>query len=406
MRRSVRRSSVIGAIVAVVILAAVFDRDLTSFRAPTAWTVLAGFAWLLWAGLAWPATKFPRWLWIVMGAVVGLATASYLGHGKVDFDLGLRAAIFGLAVGGLAGSLTKFASHSYWVRASWIVAGASLVVGSLDERLGRDFLASFASALSPGHSVTFAAWVVGVAALALVFALVATGGNPRSARLARVGARDFAARIIIKSPAVGSAIVAVLRAPLEWYLEILVGAILLGRTASLILVGSIPGSYVVVGGVLLLGWAMTRDVSGVISDYSLVGLLPGSLSAYRRRYAIPFIVVAVVSLGVGLLVSGSFSSHVLVLGSLSLLGVALGVVGVGVAMRAIANEVPEKGRYLRFGVPILLAACALAPVIQWNTARTPHSLEAEAILTGTLFSLVVGLIGTSFVSWWRARVLE
>jgi len=406
MRRS--SHSVAGAVVALAILAAVFDRDLVNFAAPSSWAVVAGFAWLWWCGLGWPAMKVSRPVWIALGVGVGFATALYVGHQRVEFATAVRAGVLGVAAGGLASSLARFGSHPRLRGGAWAVVAAALVVGSVDKPLGRDFLASFSRALGAHHSVSFASWFVAMGVIAVVIAFVPLGARsttrPRRALVG--GERDVGARMIIKFPAVGTGLVGILRAPWEWYLEVLVGALLLARTAPLVLVGSISGSYVVLSGVLLLGWAITKDASTVISDYSLAALLPGALSSYRRRYVAPFLVVAVLALGIGLLVVGSPSTHVLALGALSLLGVAFGVAGVGVAMRAIANETPSRGRSLRFGTPILLAACALAPMIQWNTARTPHSLEAEAILTGTLFAVVVGIIGTSFVSWWRVRVLE
>ncbi|MHB8190305.1 MAG: hypothetical protein ACYDHP_07795 [Ferrimicrobium sp.] len=419
MARGIDHRDIVVVAVVLALSAEVLAKDLhPTFRSSAVsfggeGAVIVAFALLLALGSWWPRTRAPGTM-ISLGALCGLAWALYvavaLGRPTSGIVVG---AVVGAGVGAGAWGITCLADRRVFGGVLAGVVVVVLVVGSVVRVLGTALASTLGTALMGRSSLGGDLWMVfsvvgGTSLAAGGWALRRRPSAIRSVHYER--GQGVTSAVLIRFPALSVGGLWVIRQPLRWFFVVIGGVIVLGDLCVGVVGGSVASSVVAVVVVLWLGWMASAAVAPIALRGSWVEGLPRNAASVGRRMLIPigFTMVAIVAAGV--VVAVPFGSNTLRLSLLVVPGVAIGLVGVGAATRAIVADPPIepsiRTRLFSRGAPLVLAACVLAPLIQWNDARIAHGFVAESILPGSLFAVTAGLVGASFLSWWRRDAIH
>ena len=157
-----------------------------------------------------------------------------------------------------------------------------------------------------------------------------------------------------------------------------------------------------------LGWELSPVASSLVQPTGILGILPRTRGSYGRRAAVAPALLASLLLvtAVGLAWRQSYLigfGTVLVLA----LGCGVGFVGAGVALRVMASDQEiVQSRWVSGVLAVAFAGCALAPLVQLNNAFAVHGLFLEYVITGTSFSVIMGVVGISLTSWWQGEIRD
>ncbi|MGC9155437.1 MAG: hypothetical protein ACP5HZ_07295 [Ferrimicrobium sp.] len=157
-----------------------------------------------------------------------------------------------------------------------------------------------------------------------------------------------------------------------------------------------------------LGWELSPIAATLVSPEGLLGVLPRTRGSYGRRGSVvpALLSSALVVLAIGIAWRVSF---LIGFGTAMVvaLGCGVGFLGAGVALRVMAADVHlAQERWVSGVLAVALAGCALAPLVQLNNAFGAHGLFLEYVITGTSFSVIMGIVGISLVSWWQGEVRD
>jgi hypothetical protein len=242
--------------------------------------------------------------------------------------------------------------------------------------------------------------LIGLPALIIGIALsllLEKSANRPEARIRSIKGERFA-NFLIRYPSQAIGLAPVLRMPLFDLLSSiaflfagLVGAV---GTAN----GHLFAAILCAGALLFLGRNTARGALFAVAPASLGQLLPARPGAVGRRamatISIAFVlIVFLISLAVG--VSSYFSLLLAV-------GIGPAIVGCGVVWHAVVSdrELALKrslSALALVGIPLF----ALGPLVQYDGGYFHPGFMGAYLVSGSSFGLLVGLVGISFVSWWR-----
>lgn len=157
-----------------------------------------------------------------------------------------------------------------------------------------------------------------------------------------------------------------------------------------------------------LGWELSPAASALVDQTGILAILPRARGSYGRRAAVIPALFGFILLLAAVGIAWRESYLVGVGAALVLsLGCGVGFVGAGVALRVMAaDQEAAKSRWLSGVLAVALAGCALAPLVQLNNAFAVHGLFLEYAITGTSFSVIMGVVGVSMTSWWQGEVRD
>ncbi|WP_298209196.1 hypothetical protein [Ferrimicrobium sp.] len=213
---------------------------------------------------------------------------------------------------------------------------------------------------------------------------------------------------LLRYPGLTLGAISVIRVGPRTWLRLLLGALALvplgiGLAEGLLVLGPLVAALG-----CWLGWELSPIASTLVRPEGLLGVLPRTRGSYGRRGSVlPALlasVLLVAAIGVAWRVSYLVGfGTVLVLA----LGCGVGFFGAGVALRVMAVDPSlAQGRWVTGVLAVALAGCALAPLVQLNNAFGAHGLFFEYVITGSSFSVIMGIVGISLVSWWRGEVRD
>jgi hypothetical protein len=406
------RKPALWGVVALVVFVAVLDRDLdrvvyslpiaalggglcafvlagVAFSAGSRWSksvaLLVGGITVVYAAVAWYALRHQDLIhtgvgpWLLGGLGVGA--------GLVAFNrMGAIAVIVDVALG--------------VVTLAWIV----LIATGSGIGLQRDV-----SGLVVGAHALVASIIVAIVGIAL---LLVTRWVPTRGRAKRPDGRfldrSFMLTSLLRYPGLTLGATSVLRADRRTWLRIALGAVTIiplgiGLSEGLLFLGPLVaalGSW--------LGWELTSIITPLVSTEGILGVLPRTRGSYGRRVSVVPVLAAFVLLGVAILIAWRVSFLAgFATAAVIALGCGVGFVGAGVALRVIVSDRSlAMSRWITSVLVVGLAGCALAPLVQLNNAFGAHGLFFEYTITGTSFSIVVGVVGISLMSWWRGEIRD
>jgi len=398
------RRPVLGAVVAVLVAVGALDRDLFRVLGPLPRSeVGAGVAMALALAfvLAPPRrrSRAVRGVWLAGGAVVGGAFAlgidlTHVGHLAV-----VAAALAGVGVGGLAVAASVAGEYG-WVVASLVALAVPVVANTglraSCERLGAGIVGLHGAAVE----------AVVVAVVGAVLALVVPDARPPRPRAPRPAREDsLALRLLLRFPGLAIGALGVARAQPRALVRLLVVA------EAMVLLAVATAEGVLVAGLALAALGLTfgaeleRKSADLLAPEGVLAVLPRRRGTFGRRAAVaPMIVgglmLAVATVALWRAVDLEDAGVVAV----AVVGAAVGFAGSGVGLLAVlADRALAMSRRLTGFVPLVLAVGAIAPAVQLNNAFSTHGFFLEYTIGGASFAILVGLVGLSLASWWRAE---
>jgi hypothetical protein len=399
------RRPALGALLAAIVAVGALDRDLFRVLGPLPRSeVGAGVAMAVALALvlATPRHRSPRARvsWLVGGGLVGAAFALGIDATRVG-QLGLAATVLvGIGLGGLA-----VASSVAGERGVVVAALAAVAVPAVADTGARAGVERVASGLVSPHGSLPGAAVVAVAGVVLALVVPdARSARPRPPRAAREDSP--ALRLLLRIPGIAIGALGVLRRSPRSLARLVVLA------EAMVLLGAATAEGVLVAGLalaalgLVFGAELERHSADLLAPEGVLAVLPRRRGTFGRRAALAPMLVGVLLLGVATVAlwhAVDLEGAGVV--AVAVAGAAVGFAGSGVGLFAVlADRSLVRTRWLAGFVPLVLAAGAVAPAVQLNNAFSTHGFFLEYTIGGASFAVLVGLVGLSLASWWRAEV--